>query len=431
MDEQKSKDEYETIQITGNDGGLNAAEEELHYIAKQLEELKRFHPNDYKSLLEQKETGKTRRTRKDSKDEKFVVLEIEEIWDAVEKANRYLMKYNANGTNAIISVSDKELKDSTKNGGDAVARRDSINFTMTIEAYEKLQAKRARWTAGCKKTFDYACYMLTRQNRHNKAGNLNRWAHIDFEKFAEMRGEDITPFDDTPEEKKRAKIARKNFIAKVKKELLVLCAVRAEWTDSVIKKKDGKRKAREKMTYNATLFGDFRYKDNFLEVEFGEALANYLCRETAYIMQFPSSLFRTSEKLPVAYEAGEYLSRLWSINERKGNRCGVVSVLKLIENCGDLPRVEDVRNGKREYTKVLREPLERALNYLATQEISFFEPLRQDEKGNPVFWAYCMPDGAEFQGGLDANDFLNASIKYQMKDKANDIKVISKRRRNV
>ena len=217
-------------------------------------------------------------------------------------------------------------------------------------------------TVGAKKMLDAGALALTAQNhfRSKQGQQIQTAVSIPLEEYGRLRGYDLTPRQtSTPAEEEAEKNRLNNVMHEIRKransELALLYSLSLTWTEP------GKKKGGD--------FQDIRVlqskgiRNGYINMRFSEDISAYLTH--AYIMQYPTALQAIDERNPRTYNIGYKLALHHSNdNNRVKGTANIISVISLLEACGDIPTFEEVQASKNRghWERLIKDPLEKALD---------------------------------------------------------------------
>lgn len=259
------------------------------------------------------------------------------------------------GTNKLTQLSARKAPPAV----DAITGIATItngNLTVFIEKYNHL-------TGGLRisthKLLDACTIALTAQNDYRGAGEPNTLVAIPLEDYMTRCGKPIT------------KSSKDEMRKKVKQDLEALYNTSIEWSEPSGKNTRDFAKMR--------ICDAVAIKNGKIIMNFSNAIAKYLTH--AYIMQYPTELFKADERNPNSYYIGKKLLQHNSMdnNHRKGT-ANIISVKSLLESCPDIPSYEDVIASDGAVDRRIRTAFETSLNALN----SFIKWEYSNSKGVPL-----------------------------------------------
>lgn len=116
------------------------------------------------------------------------------------------------------------------------------------------------------------------------------------------------------------------------------------------------------------IFSSGGYSNGYIRVNFAPEFARYLIN--SYLSKFPMYILKIDSRKPNAYHCAKKLAEYASMYRNiKAGTFNIISVKSLLEACPDIPTYEEVKEGDRQYTRRIIEPLGNALDYLADMKI--------------------------------------------------------------
>ena len=149
----------------------------------------------------------------------------------------------------------------------------------------------------------------------------------------------------------------KEIKKKIKKDLDVLRATELTWKETV--------KGKEGDFLNVPIIGSRGIKGGYIHMAFDPVMAEYLIRLP--LTQYPVALLAVDARNSNAYSIGlkmtEYYNMDFNQSRGKADRLSVPTLL----SCTSLPTIEDVRSKRQGWERLIKEPLEKALEALASE----------------------------------------------------------------
>lgn len=259
------------------------------------------------------------------------------------------------GTNRLTQISTRKAPPAV----DAITGLATItngNLTVFIEKYNNLAGGLRISTH---KLLDACTIALTAQNDYRGNGEPKTLVTIPLEDYMTRCGIPIT------------KPSKDKTRRKVKEDLEALYSTSIEWSEPSGKNTKDFAKMR--------ICDTIAIKNGKIIMNFSPAIANYLTH--AYIMQYPTELFKADERNPNSYYMGKKILQHNSIdnNQRKGT-ANIISIKALLESCPDIPSYEEVIAADRHLDQRIKTPFENALNALN----SFIKWEYSNSKGVPL-----------------------------------------------
>lgn len=245
-------------------------------------------------------------------------------------------KVNPITGSAVIESGDVKL---------AIQRFRDLNGTLGINTHKLLSVGIATFTAqnhvgGNAKALDYKVSIPFREYALRCGYDL-------------MERETTTP-EEEEAEKKRLSNLEKEIKKKIKKDLDVLRATELTWKETV--------KGKEGDFLNVPIIGSRGIKGGYIHMAFDPVMAEYLIRLP--LTQYPVALLAVDARNSNAYSIGlkmtEYYNMDFNQSRGKADRLSVPTLL----SCTSLPTIEDVRSKRQGWERLIKEPLEKALEAL-------------------------------------------------------------------
>lgn len=253
------------------------------------------------------------------------------------------------------------------------------NLTVSIENFIKLAAGGPR--VSTYKLFDLCAIALTQLNSYRTSSDPKTVVVITLDDYMEHFGIPMT------------KPSRDKARRRVKEDLDFLFNMSMSWQEG---------SGKEARDYKTRIIAAREIQNSKIFVEFSLGMATYLTN--AYIMSYPSALFKTDDRIPSAYHIGKKLALHYSMtnNQRKGT-ANLISVKSLLDAAPDIPSYKEVMEKDRHLSQRIIAPFEKALNSL------------------PAFladWRYVGPKGApladEQKENFDYSVFIESYIQFEL-----------------
>lgn len=273
-----------------------------------------------------------------------------------QEQSQYAPMLQGVGTNqlSLIRTAGQELDVNAITGVVTISKG---TLKVTVDPQEGIATALTKlFDTSTQKLFDICVMALTQQNHYRGSGEPNTAVVIPLDKYMELRG--------IPQTKASKDKTRRT----VKAELNTLLRTRLDWTES------SKKTTRDFLTIN--ICSSAGIKNGNILLGFSRELATYLI--WAYVMQYPLSLLRLDERNDNSYLIGKALSRHFGIdnNNRRGTN-NIIGVATILEWCEDtIPSYDKVMSETRHVERLIRKPLENALDILVTN-------------GTLTTWEYC------------------------------------------
>jgi hypothetical protein len=258
--------------------------------------------------------------------------------------------FQGHGTNRLSQISARKTPPTV----DEITGRAMINdsdFTVFIEKYKSLTGLRPSTL----KLLDALTIKLHNQNNYRGNSEPNPIVSLPLDDYMILCG--LPPTKASKDKTRRI----------VKQDLEMLYHISLEW--------------REKKGNKTKDFLDIRiidvkgFRNGNILASFSKPMASYLTH--AYIMQYPTSLFKLDERNPNSYALGRKLALHASINNnRRRGTDNTISVRSLLKSCPDMPSYEKVNSTDRQVERRIIKPFETALNTLKF-----------------ITWEYCNSKG--------------------------------------
>jgi len=302
------------------------------------------------------------------------------------------------------------------------ARIDRITGTATIEkqgvraVIENFEALRATLNMSTDKLLSTAISAFTENNdfSHSAGKEPKREVTISLADYARDLKYDIDEHEtSTPEEarreKRRAKTQLDNARKAIKKDLLLLHALKLHWEERI--------KGKNADFESVSLFTRVAIRNGEIKLYLTPELASYLV-ERNLLSWYPRKLLGLDNRQQTAYNIGVKLFRYYHIdnNQIRGtnDRISIPSLLAVT----DLPTYEEVQKKDRgHWISRIKEPFERALDTLTQEEI-----LKD--------WRYTHAKGIdlteeEAYSITRYEDFANLYLRFTPEDKVDDTERIT------
>jgi len=235
--------------------------------------------------------------------------------------------------------------------------------------FSDLQRLKGKIGISTHKLLSVAISQYTQNAHYSKSGKVignDYRVLIPLEEYARALGYEIDERPDAQDrskEKKRANEARKNARKRIKQDLDILLACKAEWQETV--------KKRDRDFGKMNFFDHVSIENGYIILDFGrQIIKEYLAHLP--LTHYPLALLGVDGRKENAYQIGLAISDHYnniSNHIGKGNP-DLLSVKTLLEKT-TLPTIDAVRNYRQSWEERIKEPFEQALEEL--HEVGFLE----------------------------------------------------------
>ncbi|UQZ91408.1 hypothetical protein C4J81_19105 (plasmid) [Deltaproteobacteria bacterium Smac51] len=290
----------------------------------------------------------------------------------------YFSMLQGPGTNKLTQITLKRKQPPV----DPITGTATINYgnlTVAIENFMKLASGGPR--VSTYKLFDLCAIALTQLNSYRTTAEPKTVVVISLDDYMEHFGIPMT------------KPSRDKARRRVKEDLDFLFNMSMSWQEGA---------GEHARDYKTRIISAREIQNSKIYVEFSLGMATYLTN--AYIMPYPSALFKTDDRIPSAYHIGKKLALHFSMtNNQKKGTANLISVKSLLDAAPDIPSYKDVMEKDRHLSQRIITPFEKALNSL------------------PAFlaeWRYVGPKGVPLSNdqkeNFDYSVFIECYIQFEL-----------------